>query len=141
MLHKKYNNLQECSVLNPIFEIIPERKESYYITNELVNDSEESITMRFQINWMSEEQGFIDTSIITYEAEPGEHIYSSDAITVNPAADYGILYICTADERVIKVKSYDLKGANHVIEKESNMYKERTRLKNLGGEGDLYNDK
>lgn len=133
VLQQEYETMQECSVEEPIFEAIPNESTCYYISHDIFNDTETSITMRFQINWMTQEHEFINTSISTYEALPGENTYYSEGILANEEADYGIVYVCTADEKKIKVKSYTVEAIEvnptlNIIDIETERYKNRAYI-------------
>ena len=129
ILEKEFDDPTECNVMNPIYEVIANDQDEYYITHCVINKNSQPVTMRYQINWMREDGKFLGTTITTYQAAPGRGTYYSDAILANKKADYGIVYVCTADEQIVEIESFKVETVNDVLKRETDMFNERTLLK------------
>lgn len=128
MLDVKFDNPQETSVVEPLIDILQNTQTEYYITHDVINETDHPVTMRFQINWMSAEGEFVDCYIALYDAQPGEEVYYSEKIPANREADFGIVYIVTSDEQKVKISGYSVMGINNVLERETMAFEERTLL-------------
>lgn len=130
ILEKNLESSTECNVMNPLVECIENNESAYYITHCVNNKNLQPVTMRYQINWMKEDGAFLGTTIMTYLAAPGRGTYCSDAISTNKKADYGMVYICTADEQTVEVESFKVEVVNDIIAQEIEQFDKRIRLKN-----------
>lgn len=129
LVEVEFDTPQQTSVVEPLTDILQNTQTEYYITHQVFNETGTPVTMRFQINWMSESGEFIDCYISLYDAEPGNHEYCSEKILTNPEASYGIIYIVTADEQKVKINGYSVKGINNVAEREELNYENRSLLR------------
>lgn len=119
---------QETNVLEPITEVIQNVKAKYYINHQILNENDYPIPMRYQINWMSKDGNFIDVYISVYDAQPGENEYCSEPIPTNKEADYGIVYITTANEQTVKIQGYTVEGEEYVTDAITNQFESRALL-------------
>lgn len=128
VLDVEYDIPQETSVLQPITDVLQNTQTEYYIVHRVINEMDHPVTMRFQVNWMSEEGEIIDCYISLYDAQPGENVYNSEIIPSNKEADFGIVYVTTADEQKVKISSYSVTGINNVLERETMSFEDRAML-------------
>lgn len=129
VLETEFEIPQESSVTEPVMEVMPNEKTEYYIKHQIINETDHPITMRYQINWMSDEGELIDVYISTYDAQPGANEYCSEKIVGNKEADYGIVYVVTTDEQKVKIQGYTVEGIENVVEKEANQFESRDLLR------------
>lgn len=129
ILEKEFDIPLETDVMNPVIDTIQNEKAKYYIRHLVVNENNYPITMRFQINWMSEKGQLVDVYISLYDAQPGENEYFSEGIPTNKEADYGIVYMVSADEQKAKISGYTVWGADNVIEVMDDRFEKRSLLK------------
>lgn len=128
IVDQKFDTPQDSSVEAPVIEVFESGKTNYYITEDIENNNDETVTMRYQINWMTEDGEILDVHISTYEAAPGRETYVSEKIPGNLEADYGIVYVCPSDEHTVKVHSYSLEGFTDVISYETQQLQQRSLL-------------
>lgn len=128
ILDVEFDNPQETSVVKPVTDVLQNTQTEYYITHHVINETDHDVTMRFQINWMSETGEIIECYIALYDAQPGENVYYSEKIPSNVEADFGIVYITTADEQEVKIGGYSVTGVNNVLEQETKAFEDRTLL-------------
>ncbi|WP_125116831.1 ArnT family glycosyltransferase [Agathobaculum sp. Marseille-P7918] len=69
-------------------------RESYQVIQEIENPGKSAALVRFQINWMDENNQFIDTSLSVYSLDSGQSLRTtSDIISPPEGAVLGILYL------------------------------------------------
>lgn len=129
LLEKEFDVPPETNVMNPVMDTIQNDKTDYYIRHLVVNENDYPVTMRFQINWMSEKGELVDVYISLYDAQPGENEYFSEDIPANKEADYGIVYMVSADEQKVKICGYTVWGEDNVIEVMNDQFEKRLLLK------------
>ena len=128
VLEVKFDESKKTDGLEPLTDIFQNTQTDYYITHQISNKTDAPIPMRFQINWMSEKDEFLDCYIFVYDAQPGEGEYRSERIPTNLNAAYGIIYIVTADGQEVEVNGYSLEGINNVTVRETVNFENRSLL-------------
>lgn len=99
-----------------------EVRDCYLITEDIINETDKDIPMRFQINWMDKSDQLIEATILQYNAKPGKYTYCSPEIELCEGAAYGVVYVCPAAEGVVKVSGYVVEGTNDFFYEIQNQY-------------------
>lgn len=114
---------------SPIVRRIDNLSDFYIISEDINNTKNDSITVRFQINWMDAEDNFLDADIITYEAKSGRNVYTSMPIKARKGASYGLVFIGTDNEETVEAYGFSVSQQIDLIDSEIEKFYNRDLLK------------
>jgi hypothetical protein len=115
----------------PVTVNIENNWDYYVITQDIENESDLPISMRFQINWHSADGTFLNTNINTFTLNKERGTYTSDVIPKNEDANFAIVYFTTNNDEEVIIHNYKVEGIDdfNYIDDESRKLFKRVLLK------------